>query len=175
MKTLQEDGFKVLMDDFGSGYSSLNMLKMVPVDILKIDMKFIDDLENSERACNILYNIIQMTKGLKMGVIAEGIETQNQCELLFGMGCNYIQGFYFSKPLCKEDFEKEIEHQEEKNFGYEMAGVKKQTILVVDDTELNRSSIMEMIRDKYRVLEAKDGEEALSILKKEFANINLVL
>ena len=57
MKTLQEDGFKVLMDDFGSGYSSLNMLKMVPVDILKIDMKFIDDLENSERACNILYNI----------------------------------------------------------------------------------------------------------------------
>ncbi|MDY5882784.1 MAG: EAL domain-containing protein [Roseburia sp.] len=175
MKTLQEDGFKVLMDDFGSGYSSLNMLKMVPVDILKIDMKFIDDLENSERACNILYNIIQMTKGLKMGVIAEGIETQNQCELLFGMGCTYIQGFYFSKPLCKEDFVKEIECQEEKNFDYEMAGVKKQTILVVDDTELNRSSIMEMIKDKYRVLEAKNGEEALSILKKEFANINLVL
>lgn len=175
MKVLQEKGFKVLMDDFGSGYSSLNMLKDVPVDILKIDMKFIDDLEASDRACNILYSIIQMAKGLKMSVIAEGVETQSQYELLLGMGCDSIQGYYFSRPLSEEDFTKEIDQEIEKTFDYEIFGEKKQTILVVDDMEINRISIFEIIKDKYRVIEASNGEDALKILKREFANINLVI
>ena len=102
--TLQRYGFKVLMDDFGSGYSSLNMLKDCPVDILKIDMKFIDDIEYSERASSIVYNIINMAKTLKMETLVEGVETKKQYELLVNMGCDNIQGYYFSKPVSDEEF-----------------------------------------------------------------------
>ena len=108
MEALHKKNFKILMDDFGSGYSSLNMLKDVPVDILKIDMEFIDNLDTSERACKILYNIIQMAHGLDMDVVAEGVENENQFELLKHMGCDSIQGYYFSKPLEEQSFIEEI-------------------------------------------------------------------
>ena len=80
--TLQKYGFKVLMDDFGSGYSSLNMLKDCCFDILKIDMKFMDDLEQSERAGNIIYTIIQMAKNLQIETVVEGVENEKQYEML---------------------------------------------------------------------------------------------
>lgn len=102
--TLKRYGFKVLMDDFGSGYSSLNMLKDCCVDILKIDMKFMDDIENSKRASNIVYNIITLAKTLDMETLVEGVETEKQYEMLADMGCDDIQGYYFSKPISEEEF-----------------------------------------------------------------------
>ncbi|MEA5084623.1 MAG: EAL domain-containing protein [Lachnospiraceae bacterium] len=106
METLQNYGFEVLMDDFGSGYSSLNMLKDVPVDILKIDMKFIEDLEVSSRAGSVMANVIRMAKWLNMSVVAEGVETKAQLVVLRNIGCDKVQGYYLSKPLPTEEFKK---------------------------------------------------------------------
>ncbi|MEG0803686.1 MAG: EAL domain-containing protein, partial [Pygmaiobacter sp.] len=104
MKILQDYGFEIMMDDFGSGYSSLNMLKDVPVDVLKIDMKFVDDIEVSNRARNVMASVVRMAKWLDMSVIAEGVETRTQIDFLRSIGCDRVQGFYFSKPLSLTDF-----------------------------------------------------------------------
>ncbi|MCI2059154.1 MAG: EAL domain-containing protein [Oscillibacter sp.] len=102
---LQQKGFCILMDDFGSGYSSLNMLKDLPVDILKIDMKFLQNFETSSRAGSIITSVLRMARWLRLPVIAEGVETRAQVEFLESIGCDRIQGYYFSKPLPPEQFE----------------------------------------------------------------------
>lgn len=113
LKRLQSHGFKVMMDDFGSGQSSLNMLKNLPVDVLKVDMRFVQDLEQSERASIILSSVVQMAKSLKTDIVVEGVETDKQIEFLKGIGCNVIQGYYFSRPMpaaeCMELYEKIID------------------------------------------------------------------
>ena len=94
------------MDDFGSGYSTLNVFKEMPVDVLKMDMRFMDRLTEDERSRNIVYFIINMAKSLGINVVAEGVETKEQAEYLKKMGCEYAQGYYYSKPLSKEAYEK---------------------------------------------------------------------
>lgn len=174
VESFQSCGFKVLMDDFGSGYSSLNMLKDFQVDILKIDMKFMENLETSERAGNILYTIIKLAKALHMDTVAEGVETQKQFEMLAGMGCDSIQGYFFSRPLPEEDFEGRLEgEQSDENMGSRPE--LRQTVLVVDDVEANRAVIREILKRKYRILEASTGKEALEVLKREFNAISLVV
>lgn len=106
---LRSYGFTILMDDFGSGYSSLNILKDLPIDVLKIDMNFMADLNSTDKAANILTSIIRMAKWLDMPCIAEGVETAAQVHFLKSIGCDNIQGFYFSKPLPRDDFEKMVE------------------------------------------------------------------
>ena len=98
-------GFQIEIDDFGSGYSSLNMLKNIDVDIVKIDMGFLDKTERQERGESILNSIILLIKNLGMGVITEGVETREQVDSLLGMGCNMFQGYYFAKPMTTEMFE----------------------------------------------------------------------
>lgn len=105
MLKLQKKGFLILMDDFGSGYSSLNVLKDIAVDVLKIDMEFMADCELPGRGENILASVVRMAKWLNMPVIAEGVERKEQVSFLRSIGCEFIQGFYFSKPIPIEDFE----------------------------------------------------------------------
>ncbi len=100
----KENGFPILMDDFGSGYSSLNMLKNIDIDVLKVDMAFVREIEHSERARTILLMIIGLAKELGMGVVTEGVETQTQLDYIMNMGSVDIQGYYFSKPLAVKDF-----------------------------------------------------------------------
>jgi len=102
---LREAGFIVEMDDFGSGYSSLNMLKDMPVDVLKLDMIFLKDTENNERTKKIMSLIIDLAKSLGVPVIAEGVETVEQVDLLAKMGCDYFQGYYFARPVSLEEYE----------------------------------------------------------------------
>ncbi|MBO4636803.1 MAG: EAL domain-containing protein [Clostridiales bacterium] len=104
---LREYGFIVEMDDFGSGYSSLNMLKDIPVDVLKIDMQFLRDSERNLKAGYIIKNIIRMSEDLGIDTLTEGVETAAQFERLFDMGCKLYQGYYFSKPLPVDEFEKQ--------------------------------------------------------------------
>lgn len=105
VERLQEAGFEVEMDDFGSAYSSFNMLKDICVDVLKIDMKFLGDTENQERSHAILRSIVNLARELNMKTIAEGVETVEQLEFLKNVGCDIYQGYYFSKPISVEDFE----------------------------------------------------------------------
>lgn len=105
MERLQHAGFSILMDDFGSGYSSLNVLKDIAVDILKIDMKFLSDTDKQGRSENILASVVRMAKWLDMPVVAEGVERREQVEFLRSIGCEYVQGYYFAKPMPVEDYE----------------------------------------------------------------------
>lgn len=106
---LREKGFVVLMDDFGSGYSSLNMLKNVEVDILKIDMKFLDiDRQNQSKGSSILEAIVRMARWLNYRIIAEGVETKEQMDFLLSIGCEYAQGYYFYRPMPCEEFENSV-------------------------------------------------------------------
>lgn len=98
-------GFIVSMDDFGTGYSAFNILKDIEIDILKIDKEFFKNLENNKRAQIIIETIIQMCKKLKIKTVAEGIETKEQVEFLKKIGCDIIQGYYFSKPITITEFE----------------------------------------------------------------------
>lgn len=103
---LHKAGFTILMDDFGSGYSSLNVLKDIDLDVLKIDMKFLSKGKDDGRGEKILAAVIQMAKALDMPVIAEGVEEKKQVQMLKRLGCNYIQGYYFAKPMPQEDYER---------------------------------------------------------------------
>ena len=107
MEELHELGYEIEIDDFGSGYSSLGMLKDIHADILKIDMIFLQDTENTQRSSTILKNVISMSKELGMPVITEGVETKEHVDFLRDAGCDMFQGFYFSRPISVESFEQE--------------------------------------------------------------------
>lgn len=92
-------GFKISLDDFGTGYSSLSMLKALPIDEVKIDKSFVDNIENDEKALNMVQNIIAIGKNFGMKVLAEGVETRQQRDQLAACGCDLIQGYFYSKPL----------------------------------------------------------------------------
>ena len=108
VKGLRDKGFCIEMDDFGSGYSSLNMLTSLPIDALKLDMKFIRNICTDKKACRLVGIMIEIARLLEVPVIAEGVETKEQMELLKELGCDIIQGYYFSKPLPPDEFEKLI-------------------------------------------------------------------
>ena len=114
LSRLHSYGYKVEMDDFGSGYSSLNVLKDLEVDVIKLDMRFLSGSSIGGRGGAILNAIVQMTKWLNTPVIAEGIETLEQADYMKSIGCNYIQGYLYSKPVTEEEFIKklgQLEHE----------------------------------------------------------------
>lgn len=105
LQRLREYGFRIEMDDFGSGYSSLNVLKEIKMDVLKIDMEFLHKSENEDRGRSIILSIVNMAKALEMKVIAEGVETNEQKDFLKELGVDTFQGYLFSKPIEVSEFE----------------------------------------------------------------------
>lgn len=100
IRKLHADNIAVLMDDFGSAYSSLNMLKDINVDVIKLDMKFIDlNEDNASKGLKIVESVVNMARKLRLLVIAEGAQTKQQVDQLLSVGCRYIQGYYFHEPL----------------------------------------------------------------------------
>lgn len=113
IKGLHKMGFKVSMDDFGSGYSSLNLLSKLPIDIIKLDRVFLKEGEMQENDRIIISCVVDMAKRLKITSLCEGVETQEQCDYLKEVGCQIQQGFYFSRPVPQEVFEKLLEEDRE--------------------------------------------------------------
>lgn len=111
IQRLRELGFEIEMDDFGSGYSSLNMLSVMPVDVLKMDMKFIRNIETSETDRRLVELVLDIAEYLKVAVVAEGVETEGQLAILRERKCNIVQGYYFSRPLPPEEFEALIQRE----------------------------------------------------------------
>ena len=111
VRDLRQLGFEIEMDDFGSGYSSLNMLSGMPIDVLKMDMKFVRNIESSETDLRLVKLILDIARYLKLRVVAEGVETGGQLKLLKDAGCDLVQGYYFSRPLPAEAFEALIEKE----------------------------------------------------------------
>ena len=102
---LKQLGFSISLDDFGSGYSSFNMLKDIHVDVIKIDKEFLNHHVLTENDIEIIRHIVDIAKVLKMKTVIEGVETKEQVDVLREIGCNLAQGYYFAKPLTKEAFE----------------------------------------------------------------------
>lgn len=101
---LKHQGYKLLMDDFGSGYSSLNILLETPFDVIKLDKKFMENMMVSEKGRLILEYVVAMADKLGLELLAEGVETEEQVELLRKIGCDNVQGYYYAKPMPVEDF-----------------------------------------------------------------------
>lgn len=129
VKRLHDYGFLVLMDDFGSGYSSLNILKNLPIDILKIDMQFMDNLDGNEKASIILEAIIRMAKWMKLPVVAEGVKTRKEWDYLKSMECEMVQGYYFYKPIPQADFCEVLDQEDLQKYA-----VKERNLFELDDT-----------------------------------------
>ena len=108
IQKLRAKGYKIEMDDFGSGYSSLNMLSSMPIDGLKMDMAFVKNIEQNEKDIQLVELILNIGNKLKIPVVAEGVETRTQVELLKKMGCDMVQGYYFARPLPASDFETRV-------------------------------------------------------------------
>ncbi len=108
---LRKKGFKIEMDDFGSGYSSLNMLTTIPIDVLKMDMQFVRYMLKDEKSLKLCELVMDISRFLNVPVVAEGVEEQAQYDMLKSMGCQIIQGYYFSKPLPAEEFNALIEKE----------------------------------------------------------------
>ncbi len=108
VKDMKDAGFTMLMDDFGSGYSSLNMLKSTPFDVLKIDRGFLEEFMDSDRGRKIIQHTISMSRDIGLDIIAEGVETMEQAEFLSKCGCDSAQGFFYSKPLPVAEFDKRL-------------------------------------------------------------------
>ena len=104
MNDMKRVGFSISVDDFGSGFSSLNLLKDMPADVIKLDKGFLSDGENNSKEAVIITSVIDMAKKLNMKTVAEGVETKEQAQFLRTMGCDIAQGFYYARPMPKKDY-----------------------------------------------------------------------
>jgi EAL domain-containing protein (putative c-di-GMP-specific phosphodiesterase class I) len=112
LDTLQQLGISLHMDDFGTGYSSLSHLHQFPFNVLKIDRSFVQRMETGQQPRQIVRTILELARALEMEVVAEGIETEGQMRLLQEMGCQFGQGYLFSRPLPAAQIEKLLEFQD---------------------------------------------------------------
>ena len=115
VEKLRQGGFRVLMDDFGSGYSSLNMLKEAPIDEIKLDMRFLSAADPYGRAEEILHMIITMGNHMKLSIIAEGVETEQQKVMLQGFGCNKAQGYFYARPMREAEYTELLRKEKAEN------------------------------------------------------------
>ncbi len=186
---LHARGYQILMDDFGSGYSSLNTLKDLRVDTLKIDRGFIEGVESNNRTAGIIASVIRLARRLNIPTIAEGVETRAQYDLLRGIGCDCIQGFYLSRPLSVTKFETLLDmdvHVPADRFrnpapsdsstsGFDGEMDARPVILVADDDAIGRGELRANLSKEYRVIEAGDGREALDIMRTNPDRVDLLL
>ncbi|MCR5676108.1 MAG: bifunctional diguanylate cyclase/phosphodiesterase [Lachnospiraceae bacterium] len=171
---LREKGFIILMDDFGSGYSSLNVLKDMPIDIMKIDRGLTFDIETSERGKAMLATIVRLANRLYIPIIAEGVETEEQYDFLKEIGCDSIQGYYFSRPVSEEEFAELLDNSDVPEYvaGESIPGRFVHRAL---DNDPQRDRVLvigedtpgESLKNLHRVIPAKDAEEGLDRLKED--------
>ena len=114
LEQLKEKGFYIVIDDFGTGYSSLNMLEMLPIDMIKIDKSFIDRIDEKNQTINLLEIILLISKKLSLKTVAEGVEKSEQVEYLKKENCDFIQGYFYAKPLGFDAFKNYIKENKQK-------------------------------------------------------------
>lgn len=183
---LKRNGFIIEMDDFGSGYSSLNMLSEIPIDILKLDMRFVQgkDLANNR---NIMNFVMGLAKWMNLLVVAEGVETQDQINVLKALECNYVQGYFYSKPLPAEEFSSQLATTDRDNaaeilkYGgengevYVQSGGSEKVLLVVDSVLWNCNLIYEYFKDSYTVAYTGNGNSAWNYILDHHEKIEMVI
>lgn len=192
VKKFHDYGFIVLMDDFGSGYSSLNILKDLPIDVLKIDMKFLDSFATSQKSAIILETVIRMAKWMELRVIAEGVEGRKEWDYLKSVECDQVQGFYFYRPMPESDFLhllNQIHDGEEADHKENVAELDDTVMGVLKGENLQNNSlfydmiggmgVFEMTEDRLEIIQVNKGyyeviynsdrgyKDDISVLNKE--------
>lgn len=166
---LRENGFLIEMDDFGSGYSSLNVFSQVSVDIVKMDMKFVQNETSKPASQSILNDVINMAHRIGIKVVAEGVEEKTQAERLRMCGCDWAQGYFFAKPMPAKEFEKLLKENE--NFETQVLRQPSQTlrrsIILVEEDSLYRKKVTARFEKDYRVLSAECAADALSLIEQQ--------
>ena len=165
---LRQLGFPIEMDDFGSGYSSLNILGQMKLDILKLDMKFVRNEITKPADQSILGDVIAMAHRMKLQVVAEGVETREQIERLMTVGCDFVQGYYFAAPMPVEKFEPLWLSQRKPAAEFRAKPVEpdSRVLLVVDESPAYRKRVRDAFGGAYSVLTASDTETALTCLRE---------
>ena len=158
-------GLQLSMDDFGTGYSSLGYLVRFPFDKLKMDISFVREVTSNPSSAAIARTIIAMAHNLNLKVIAEGIESEGQLGYLRDHGCDEMQGFYFSKPLTADDFERLLREDRKLAFPPESSPHPERTLLLVDDESHVVESLERVLReDGYRILSTTDPLRGFELL-----------
>ena len=175
---LRKLGFIVEMDDFGSGYLSLNMLNQMKVDILKLDMKFIQNETDKPTQQGILRFIVSPARWMNMSVVAEGVETRSQLEQLREIGCDYVQGYLFAKPMPDEEFEKLLQRNPVSptvDLKKDSEEEGKENILIVDEDEDYRKCVTRFLSGQYKIWETGNVKDAINLAKSYGSRISLVI
>ena len=163
---LREQGFIVEMDDFGSGYSSLNTLKEVPVDVIKLDLRFLMGEDPFKRGGCILISIVNMAHWMRLPVIAEGVETEEQADYLLSIGCKYVQGRYYGGAMTVDEFSRLLENNKTDDCRRPQAPVTAESSDFWSYDNLN-NLLFNRFMDAAAVLDCRPGElEALRINKR---------
>ena len=153
-------GFRIEMDDFGTGYSSLGMLTHLPIDVLKLDISFVRSAFGEKRDVRMIELIIDIADYLHVPVVAEGVETEEQYLVLKAMGCDYVQGYYFSKPVPAEEFDKFLTERGED--GVEIAPAVRRTYMSISNaltSDFESIFYVDVVSDHYlEFFSGKDGD-----------------
>lgn len=164
---LRKQGFIIEMDDFGSGYSSLNMLDQMSLDILKLDMQFIRNEMAKPVEQSLLHDVINMAHRMHLNVVAEGVETRNQKKRLQAMGCDFAQGYFFAKPMPADEFEELLQMQTcQYTCALPQSEEYIQSLLVIEEDCSYRGKVRQYFEESYDILEVSDVQSAFSIISE---------
>ncbi len=152
------------LDDFGTGYSSLSYLKRFPFDKVKIDQSFVRDIHSSTQDAVIAKVVISMAHGLGLRVIAEGVETETQCEFMRRNACDEIQGYFFAAGPVPREMEAVLLEDQRLPAHLVRGQARTRTLLLVDDEPNVVAALRRLLRDGYRILSASSGAEGLQLL-----------
>lgn len=174
---LRELGFVIEMDDFGSGYSSLNMLNQIPLDILKLDMKFVQGEAGKSVGQGILQTIVELARRMRLSVVAEGVETKDQLERVAETGCDYVQGYYFAKPMPVQELEAllkekqaaglqgEYENCDGPHYGMRIRPMR-QLLLIADEDPDYRKEVEQTFSKHFQIEHCTQADSALAFVSR---------
>lgn len=172
LRTLQSDGVEVALDDYGTGYSSVARLRDLALDVVKIDRSFVHDVTAASSAVSVTRSMIQLAHGLHLQVQAEGVETQQQLELLVAAGCDRVQGWVFSGAVEAAEFAQLLASGRRLPAQLTHRREQPRTLLLVDDEENILSALKRLFRrDGYRLLTAGSGPEGLELLAEHAVDV----
>ncbi|WMI79831.1 EAL domain-containing protein [Anaerotignum sp. MB30-C6] len=185
---LKKLGFLIEMDDFGSGYSSLNMLSELPIDVIKLDMRFVQNQDSSRNKRSIMSFVISLAKWMNLMVVAEGVETEEQVNLLKVLGCQRVQGYYFSKPLPLDSFEELIFRVNSNNADNNKPvtisqlpndrprlSSNKKNMVIFDWDSQEYEAFEKVFANKYNVKNMSTTEETQAFIHKEKSKIAILI
>lgn len=167
-------GIEIALDDFGTGYSNIAMLRALPFDVLKIDRSLVHDVTAAPEDVSITRAVLMLARGLKIQVLAEGVETEGQLNLLVSNGCELIQGYFFSKPLPAEAIGQMLRDDRRLPERFLKRQARKRTLLLVDDEDSVLSSLRRLLRaEGYQIVVARSGDEGLARLAEHDVDVIL--